>query len=74
MWLFSQSGQTMVAVTYPAAKLWIGYQTGQNRYYDDVLLLYEAIAGEDSRSFRVIDVDGVPALAARQNSTNSGRI
>jgi hypothetical protein len=72
VWLSTSGAETVAAVTYPAAGTWVGYQTGVNRYYDDVLLLYQAIANEDRASFRVVDIDGIPALAAEQDTDQTG--
>jgi hypothetical protein len=72
VWLLSSGVVTVAAVTYPAAGTWVGYEVGANRYYDDVLLLYQAIANEDRASFRVVDIDGIPALAAEQNTDQTG--
>jgi hypothetical protein len=68
----SSAGETVVAVTFPSAGVFIDYQTGENVYYDDVLLLYQAIANEDARTFHVVDLNGVPALAGDQNSVQTG--
>lgn len=68
VWLNRAGGRlTVVAVTFPDAGVWIDYQRGDN-YDDDVLLQYRAIAREDRRSFKVIDLDGIPALAGGQSS------
>lgn len=73
VWMISTPQETVVAVTFPSAHVFVEYQTGANRYYDSVLLLYQAIAREDARSFRVIDVAGVPALAGEENSDQTGK-
>jgi hypothetical protein len=72
VWLSTSGGESVAAVTYPAAGTWVGYRTGANRYYDDVLLLYQAIANEDRASFRVVYIDGTPALAAEENTDQTG--
>jgi hypothetical protein len=61
------TGSALVAVTFPKAGVWVDYQTGQESYADDILLEYQAIAGEDPHTFQVIDLNGVPALAGVQD-------
>lgn len=75
VWLSSDPLETIAAVTYPKARLWIDYWTGANVYNDDVLQLYNGIA-HDSPGFRVIDIDGIPALAISEDSagTNPGSV
>lgn len=60
------TGSAVVAVTFPTAGVWVNYQTGEVSYGDDVLLDYQAEARDDSSTFQVVDLNGVPALAAAQ--------
>lgn len=73
VWMRSIRPETVVAVTFPRARVFIDYETGVNRYYDDVLLLYRGMARSAPRLFHVIDLGGVPALASRENSDDTGK-
>jgi hypothetical protein len=70
VWLSASPLDTIAAVTYPAANLWIDYWAGVNTEQDDVLLLWRGLAHQDS-PMRVVDIDGVPALVGTENSQGS---
>jgi hypothetical protein len=61
-------------VTFPAAGVWVNYEEGLNVYTDDVLLSYQAMARQNPGDFEVIDLNGVPALAAPQTDRTTGSV
>lgn len=80
VWLTPSYGPTLrrinavVAVTFPAAGVWVDYERGVNVYADDVLLEYQEIAHQNT-GFAVINLHGVPALAhARTDQASYGGV
>lgn len=60
------------AVTFPSAGLIVQYQRPAPYSSSAALQLYQAMANEEPNSISVTDVNGVPALAIKQNSDTTG--
>ncbi len=61
------SDDTIVAVTFPKAGLIVEYQ----RPPQTPSAIYQTLAEDHPKMFRVVDLNGVPALATLQNSDQS---
>jgi hypothetical protein len=74
VWTEQLTGEqdTAVAVTYPSSGLIVQYQRPAPYSASAAPQLYQAMANEEPNSISVTSVNGIPAMAIKQNSDTTG--